>query len=146
MNRGTRLLIAPLAVLCCAAAAVGLAPAPILPDAMVWSSPPNNAALHASWVLGAEAQPVPYLLRVRLAAGGRIAAHTHPDVRNSTVLAGTLFIGFGDTFDATRVVAVPVGGVYVAPANVAHYVWARDGDVVYQESGTGPTGTTPTGR
>jgi quercetin dioxygenase-like cupin family protein len=83
------------------------------------------------------------VFRVRLAQGGKIPVHTHPDTRNSTVLSGTLYVGFGDTADETRVVAVPTGAVYVAPANVPHYLWARDGDVVYQEGGVGPTATVP---
>ena len=39
-------------------------------------------------------------------------------------------------------VAIPEGAVYVAPANVSHYLWAKDGDVVFQEGGVGPTATT----
>lgn len=95
----------------------------------------------ALWVVGAERRPGPYLLRVKLAAGGRIPPHTHPDACNATVLAGTLHVGFGATFDAARLVAIPGGAVYVAPANVPHYGWAKDGDVLYQEAGVGPTGT-----
>jgi quercetin dioxygenase-like cupin family protein len=112
---------------------------PVLPQDLTWSSPPTNAALQAAWVIGAEQAPGPYLLRVRLASGGRIAPHTHPDTRNSTVLSGTMYVGFGETFDAAKVVAIPTGGVYVAPSNVPHYVWAKDGEVVYQEAGVGPT-------
>lgn len=118
------------------------APAPVLPDTLHWYSPAGNPSLQAAWVLGAEQARGPYLLRVKLAAGGRIPPHTHPDERNSTILSGTLYVGFGDTFDEAKVVAIPAGGVYVAPANVSHYVWARDGDAVYQEAGVGPTGTT----
>jgi quercetin dioxygenase-like cupin family protein len=117
------------------------APAPILPDALSWFGPPGNPALRAAWVLGTEQGAAPYLLRVRLAQGGRIPVHTHPDTRNSTVLSGTLYVGFGDTADEGKMVAVPTGAVYVAPAHVAHFLWARDGDVVYQEGGVGPTAT-----
>ena len=49
-------------------------------------------------------------------------------------------------FDESKVVAIPAGGVYVAPANVAHYVWARDGEAIYQEAGVGPTATVPVKR
>ena len=114
-------------------------PAPVLPETLQWSSPPGNPALRAVWVLGTEQGAAPYVLRVRLAQGGRIAVHTHPDTRNSTVLSGTLYVGFGETADETRMVAVPTGAVYVAPAHVPHYLWAKDGDVVYQEGGVGPT-------
>jgi hypothetical protein len=33
--------------------------------------------------------------------------------------------------------------VYVAPQGVPHYVYAKDGDVVYQEAGVGPTANIP---
>ena len=94
-------------------------------------------------VIGAEKDSGSYLLRVRLARGAWIPPHTHPDERSSTVLSGTLYVGFGEVADEARLVAIPAGGVYVAPANMPHYLWAKDGDVIYQESGIGPTATTP---
>jgi quercetin dioxygenase-like cupin family protein len=115
-------------------------PAPVLPDSLSWFSPPGNPALRAAWVLGTEKEAAPYVLRVRLDQGGRIPVHTHPDTRNSTVLSGTLYVGFGDTADEAKMVAVPAGAVYVAPANMPHSLWAKEGDVVYQEAGVGPTG------
>ena len=118
-------------------------PEPMLPESFEWFSPPGNPGLKATWVVGAEPEPGLYALRVQLAAGVRIAPHTHPDTRYSTVLAGTLYVGFGETVDESAMVAVPVGGIYVAPANQPHYRWAGDGDVVYQESGVGPTATVP---
>jgi uncharacterized RmlC-like cupin family protein len=57
------------------------------------------------------------------------------------VLSGSIHVGFGELFDERKVVVIPTGGVYVAPAGVPHYVWAKDGDAVYQESGFGPTAT-----
>lgn len=116
-------------------------PTPILPDALRWEGPPQLPALQAAWMLGSEQQPGPYVLRVRLAANGLIPAHTHPDRRYTTVLSGTIHVGFGESFDAGKIVAVPTGAVYVAPANVPHYLWAKDGDAEYQEAGDGPTAT-----
>ncbi|MBI3897759.1 MAG: cupin domain-containing protein [Gammaproteobacteria bacterium] len=133
--------IALCSIVSCVAVADAPAPAPIVPDQLTWAGPPDNPALKGAWVQGAEQKTGPYLLRVKLAAGGKIPPHTHPDERSSTVLAGTIYVGFGDTFDETKVVAVPTGAVYVAPANVPHYVWAKQGAAVYQEAGTGPTGT-----
>jgi quercetin dioxygenase-like cupin family protein len=121
-------------------------PQPIDPEQLKWLSPPNNPLLRAAWVLGSEKEHGTYVLRVRLAKDGRIPAHTHPDTRYSTVLSGTLYVGFGATPDESRMVAVPAGAVYVVPANVPHYLWARDGEVTYQEAGTGPTATTPVTR
>ncbi len=136
-------LVALAAILAVAAFPAGAAePVPILPDALHWVSPPGNPALQGAWVIGAEGASGPYLFRVKLAAGGRISPHVHPDTRSTTVLAGTLSVGFGTEIDAARTVQVPAGAVYVAPANVPHYVLAKDGAAVYQESGVGPTATT----
>jgi len=122
------------------------APQPVLPEALAWFGPPGNPALRGAWVIGAENAPGLYVLRVRLAKGGKIAPHTHPDDRHTTVLSGTLFLGFGPTVDEAAMVAVPAGGVYLAPAGMVHYVWAKDRDVVFQESGAGPTATVPLAR
>ena len=117
------------------------APAPISPESLRWTSPPNVPGLRAAWVLGAEQKPGLYLLRVHLAPSARIPPHTHPDERNTTVLIGTINVGFGETFDESRMVVVPAGAVYVTPAHVPHYIWAKDGEALYQESGIGPTAT-----
>ena len=123
------------------AGAQNLAPEPILPGALQWAGPPNVPGLQGAWMLGAEQKAGPYILRVKLAGGTRIPLHTHPDERNTTVLTGTIYVGFGEIFDETKVVAVPAGAVYVAPAGVPHYIWAKEGDAMYQEAGVGPTGT-----
>jgi quercetin dioxygenase-like cupin family protein len=117
------------------------APVPILPDSIRWVSPPNVSGLQVAWVLGAEQKPGAYILRVKLATGAKIPPHTHPDERNTTVLTGTIYVGFGEAFDDAKVVAIPAGAVYVAPADIPHYVWAKDGDAMYQEAGAGPTWT-----
>jgi quercetin dioxygenase-like cupin family protein len=119
------------------------APLIVRPENLKWFSPPGNPALQGAWVIGSEQSRGAYVLRVNLAAGGRIPPHIHPDERNTTVLSGTLYVGFGNSFDEAKMMAIPTGGVYLAPAHVAHYVWAKEGDVIYQEAGSGPTATTP---
>jgi len=106
-----------------------------------FSGPPSISELSAAWMLGGETEPGPYALRVRLARGGRIPPHTHPDARHTVVLEGTLWVGTGARFDPERLIAVPAGAVLWVPARVPHYVWAKDGDVEYQENGQGPTAT-----
>jgi quercetin dioxygenase-like cupin family protein len=114
---------------------------PILPEKLQWTTPPNIPAVRTAWLIGSEQHTGSYAMRVVLAGNGRIPPHTHPDTRYSTVLSGTLYVGLGAKFDATVLVAVPAGGIYVAPAGVAHFLWAKDGEVIYQEAGVGPTGT-----
>jgi uncharacterized RmlC-like cupin family protein len=118
------------------------APEPILPGSLHYVSPPGLPGVEAALILGDPGKAAPYLQRVKLAAGAKVPPHTHPDERNTTVLSGTIYVGFGETFDPSRVVAVPTGAVYVAPAGIPHYVWAKDGAAVYQEAGMGPTDVT----
>lgn len=113
----------------------------ITPEQASWIEPPNLPGLQAAWLIGTDTAPGPYVLRVRLAQGARIGVHVHPDDRITTVLSGTLYVGFGTIFDETRVQPIPAGAVYLAPADQPHYVWARDGNVEYQESGFAPTST-----
>jgi len=115
-------------------------PTPIRPESFHWTSPPNLPGLQIAWVLGSEQSPGAYILRVKLADGSKIPPHIHPDERNTIVLTGTIYVGFGKTFDESRLVAVPAGAVYVVPANVPHYLWAKDADTMYQEAGVAPTG------
>jgi quercetin dioxygenase-like cupin family protein len=117
------------------------APLIVGPESATWFSPPGNTTVKGAWLLGADKQAGPYVLRVILSQGGKMPVHTHPDTRVTTVLSGTLYVGFGDTFDEKQVKAIPTGSIYVAPANQPHYVWAKDGEVTYQETGLGPTET-----
>lgn len=128
------------------AIAQNITPEPILPNTFRWTSPPNIPGIQGAWVLGAEQNQGLYLFRVKLESGARIPPHTHPDERNTTVLTGTISVGFGEKFDETTVVAVPAGAVYIAPANVPHYIWAKDGEAMYQEAGMGPTATSFIGK
>lgn len=114
-------------------------PEPILPEQLKWGG--ASGAAQNVMVVGAAEKAALYQQRVRMPAGAKIQPHTHPDERISVVLEGTIYVGFGDKFDESSVVAIPTGAVYVAPAGKSHYIWAKDGPALYQEGGMGPTGT-----
>jgi len=116
-------------------------PTPILPDTVKWSPSPIGPVLMSAWLIGAPESHGMYVQRIKIACGAKLPPHTHPDERFIVVLSGTIHVGFGETIDESKVVAIPESGMYVAPAGVPHYVWAKDGDAVYQESGVGPTET-----
>jgi len=78
---------------------------------------------------------------VKASKGARLEPHSHPDERHTTVLSGTIQVGFGERFDESRMVEIPAGAVLVVPARTPHFGWARQGDAEYQETGVGPTGT-----
>lgn len=82
-----------------------------------------------------------YVLRLRLPPGARVAPHVHPgEVRTMTVLSGTLYFGFGKEWDETKLVAYPPGTFFTELPSTPHFVAARDGEVIFQASGIGPSG------
>jgi quercetin dioxygenase-like cupin family protein len=83
-----------------------------------------------------------YTILLRVPAGTRIAAHSHPDDRVATVISGTWYLGYGKTFDVNALKALPPGSFYTEPPGDRHFAETRDSDVVLQITGFGPTGTT----
>ena len=112
-----------------------------LPDQIKWSS---SAAIPAggqsALVYGDPRKAAPFITRVKLPDGYKIAPHTHPEERVYTVISGTFYIGFGDRFDPSRLRAFPAGSAFVVPANASHFHWMRSGEAVVQISGIGPSG------
>ena len=90
-------------------------------------------------LVGDPAKPGPYTIRLTFPAGYKVAAHTHPDSREVTILSGTVYTGYGDKFDAEKLKALPTGSFYTEPANVSHFLEVREA-VMVQVSGTGPSG------
>ena len=71
-----------------------------------------------------------FVIRAKLPANYRIAAHSHPTDEVVTVLSGTLFVGMGDKLDLTKAKAFPGGSLVVAPAKTNHYVLTKQPTVI----------------
>jgi quercetin dioxygenase-like cupin family protein len=89
-------------------------------------------------LIGDPAKSEPYTIRLKFPKGYRVAAHTHPDAREVTILSGIFATGYGDKFDEARLKVLPAGSFYTEPANLPHYIEIKE-DVVLQVSGTGPS-------
>ena len=113
----------------------------INPDAIKWMSPPGMTGVQLAWLTGGADKPGLYELRVRLAAGAVVPPHTHPDTRCATVLSGELYAGHGNAIDPGTVKKYSAGSFHCVPAGVPHYVYAKEGEVSFQDSGVGPTAT-----
>lgn len=114
----------------------------LMPDDIMWVASPIPG-IQAAVLVGNIQQAGLYVLRVRLARDAKLMPHTHPDVRNTTVLKGEMFLGFGETFDPDRMKAYPAGANVTIPANTPHYVWAKNAEVIVQDAGVGPSATAP---
>jgi len=111
------------------------------PSEMKWGAQGGLALAGMEQVVlvGDPGKPGPYTLRLKFPAGYKLAAHTHPDYREVTILSGTWYTGYGEKFDASLLKALPAGSFYTEPANVPHFVEVRE-PVTIQVSGTGPSG------
>ena len=84
-----------------------------------------------------------FVSRVKFSAGWKDPPHWHPDeVRTVVVLSGTLYFGSGDKWDESKLKPYPAGTFYSEAPKAPHFTWAKDGEVIIQISGIGPSGKT----
>ena len=131
------------ALLCTALGAAAQAPTVDITPGDVAYRDTSTPGVKMAILQGKLLDPGLYILRVKIANDAKLMPHTHPDVRYTTVLSGDMSFGFGDTFDVASMKVYSPGAIIAIPANTSHYVWARNGEVIVQDTGSGPTGTTP---
>ena len=135
----SKILIATLAFAAYATGATAqLEPARIAPAQMQWVKMPNGT--ERANLASADTKPGMYVYRTRFPPNFRNQVHYHPDARVVTIMSGTLYVGYGETFDESRMKALPAGSIFTEPPKQPHYVWAKDGEVVIQViGGNGPS-------
>ncbi|HSU55573.1 MAG TPA: cupin domain-containing protein [Candidatus Dormibacteraeota bacterium] len=82
-----------------------------------------------------------YVVRLKLPAGYKIAAHNHPTAEMVTVVSGNFHLGMGDKLDQRKGIALTAGGYAEAPAKMNHYAWTSSPTIV-QVHGQGPFAVT----
>jgi hypothetical protein len=58
------------------------------------------------------------------------------------ILSGTLYYGLGEQWDESKLIALPAGAFLAEPPMTTHFTWAKEGEVILQVTGIGPSGTT----
>jgi quercetin dioxygenase-like cupin family protein len=111
----------------------------VTPDELKWVKGP--LAMRAV-IAGDDKKQGMYVFRAKFPANFKAEPHYHPDEKVNMVISGTLLVGYGEEFDESKMKALPTGSIWTEPANQAHFVWAKDGEVVIQVVGNGPSGTT----
>jgi len=111
------------------------------PDQLQWRSNPKVHALQTAVLLGDPSRPAPYVQRIKFPTNFRVEPHRHPNaLRMVTVLSGTLYFAFGETFDESKLRAMPPGSFFTEPAGMAHYSKTGDEEVVLELHAVGPDG------
>lgn len=104
---------------------------------------PLSGAPQTAVLYGDPSQPGLFVTRVRFSAGWKEPPHSHPDeVRTVAVLSGTLYFGKGEQWDDGKLKAYPAGTFYTEIPKSRHFAWAKDGEVIIQITGIGPSGKT----
>ena len=111
----------------------------VAPGGLKWGDPPPSLPSGAKLavVQGDPSQAQPFVVRLQVPAGYKIAPQWHPGVENVTVLSGTVALGMGEQFDESKMTTASVGGYASLPAKMPHYFMAKAPSVV-QVHGQGP--------
>lgn len=109
------------------------------PEQMTWKDNPRVPGLGVAHIISKGTEPGPYVYRVKFPQGRVVQSHSHPDDRTYTVLEGNWYIGWGETFDESKLIKLGPGSFYTEPAGVPHFVTTPDGEAVVQVTGNGPT-------
>ena len=113
----------------------------VMPQDIVWKSPPVGPGPATAVTFGDPTKPGPYVLRVKFPAGFKLMPHIHSDEwRTGVVLSGNYYFGIGEQWDESKLKVYPPGTFYSEPKGTPHFVWAKDGEVIVQITAMGPTG------
>ena len=107
----------------------------------VWTYYPNS-----NWqfmvIEGDPKKPGPYVLRYKVPPREMSTPHFHPEDRFITVIQGTWWTGTGETFNPDSMIPLGPGSFMKHPAGGAHFDGSKDGEVIVQVVGIGPSGLT----
>jgi quercetin dioxygenase-like cupin family protein len=103
-----------------------------------WFTPPYYTdGRERAHLLGDSSRGGAWVDRVKIPAGKRVLAHTHPQDEVVTVIDGTWYLGEGTKFNLTNLKGYPAGSFIVVPAGVPHFVAGMEGTVIVQLNGNG---------
>jgi quercetin dioxygenase-like cupin family protein len=109
----------------------------ITPEQVRWFTPPYyNDGRQRAQIYGDSSRSGAWVDRVKIPAGARVLAHTHPQDELVTVIEGTWYLGEGGKFQPAKLKAYPAGSFIVIPAGVPHFVATKESAVIIQLSGT----------
>jgi len=113
----------------------------IRPEEVEWRAfPAFPPAARLSVLVGDPSKPGPYVVRVMVPHDEKLMPHAHPEDRVYTVISGVFYIGLGETFDESKLLAFAPGSLIVLPGGQPHFHCAKSGAYITQVTANGPLG------
>jgi len=113
------------------------------PDNVKWEKMPDGTGRETATLFGDRYKHDMFGLLVRWPPHTRAKAHSHPILRYVMVLSGTLYMGYGDRFDAARLEKRSPNTLVTEPSGVAHFAETREEGATLYFVGIGPDRTDP---
>jgi quercetin dioxygenase-like cupin family protein len=101
-----------------------------------WSDAPPSLPAGAKMAVldGDPGKAGSFTIRLKMPAGYKIPAHTHPTAERVTGISGTGRLGMGEKLDESAAKDVGPGTFVVLPANMAHFAYCNEECVVQVQS------------
>ncbi len=111
----------------------------INPGDVKWGGAPPDIPKGAQMAVlsGDPSKPEPFVVRLKMPAGYKIAPHWHTQAENLTVISGAFYLGGGDKVDKASAYRLTAGGFHYLPATAHHYAYTNTATVL-QIHGQGP--------
>ena len=78
------------------------------------------------------------IFRLKYPAHYRVPPHVHWMAEHSSVLEGSVYIGFGDKFDENNLVKFTAGDFFSVPVGMPHYVLTKEESPIFEFHVIGP--------
>ena len=109
----------------------------LLPSELTWTDLPSLPGVKIAVIEGPLNQAVPIMFRLKFPANFKVLPHWHPGIEHITIISGTLHMGIGSVFDASKTRALTPGSVSIMQPGTHHYVWTNE-ETIGQIHSIGP--------
>jgi quercetin dioxygenase-like cupin family protein len=111
----------------------------INPKDIKWSDAPPSMPKGAKLAVlqGDPGKAGPFVVRLMVPPGYKVAPHWHSQDESLTVISGTLYFGTGDKVETAKAHMLSTGGFHFLSGKDHHYVFAKTRAVI-QVNGSGP--------
>jgi len=111
----------------------------VTPSEVKWTPfPALQAGAQIAVIYGNPFKPELYVMLMKYPPNFKVLPHFHPVEQVATVLSGTIYSGFGESFDPNKLTMFPAGSVYTEPVKTPHFSETRAEGVILQVTGVGP--------